>query len=220
MLATRGGLAVATFTLVMAMAASCVDPTKSPDGQASLNVTADVTGTSVATVVVEVTAPDIATPLVFNLTILNGIASGTITLPSGSGRTIAIRAFDAGGVETHRGSVTVDVQSGANATVSLVLTPLTGDIPIQATLGTVTVTVAPPSSILSLGSTTSTVQLTVTLLDAQGQPATGAVSWATHDPGVAVVDANGLVSAVRVGQTNVVATFRGAVGSAAITVTP
>ena len=62
---------------------------------------ADVSGTAVATVVVEVTAPDIPAPLVFNFIVTDGIASGTITIPAGTGRTITIRAFDAGGVETH-----------------------------------------------------------------------------------------------------------------------
>jgi len=48
----------------------------------------------------------------------------------------------------------------------------------------------------------------------------GTVNWATHDPGIALVDATGLVSAAGVGQTHVYATFRGAVGAAAIAVTP
>jgi hypothetical protein len=209
--------AALAFLLVLA---SCSNATTASGGQAHLSITADVSGTSVATVVVEVTAPDIVTPFVFNLTIVNGVASGTITLPAGSNRSIVIRAFDAGGVQTHTGSVTVDVQSGVNPTVSLVLTPLTGDIPIHATLGSVSVSVGPTSSVLSLGGVLKTVQLTATLLDAQGQPTSGPVSWATHDPGIAVVDATGLVTAAGVGQTNIVATFQGAVGSAAITVAP
>lgn len=209
--------AALAFLLVLA---SCSNATTASGGQAHLSITADVSGTSVATVVVEVTAPDIVTPFVFNLTIVNGVASGTITLPAGSNRSIVIRAFDAGGVQTHTGSVTVDVQSGVNPTVSLVLTPLTGDIPIHATLGSVAVSVGPTSSVLSLGGVLKTVQLTATLLDAQGQPTSGPVSWATHDPGIAVVDATGLVTAAGVGQTNIVATFQGAVGSAAITVAP
>src|SRR5204863_10109796 len=107
---------------------------------------------------------DITNPLVFNLAILNGITSGMITLPAGSNRKIAIRAFDATGVETHSGSVTVNVQSGANSTVSVVLAPLTGEIPIQVTTGNVTVRVEPTSSILVLSAVAPTVQLAATLL--------------------------------------------------------
>jgi len=122
---------------------SCSDVTRVSGGQGSLRVSADVSGTSVARIVLEVSAPDIPTLLVFNLTIVNGVASGTITIPAGSNRTIAIRAFDGGGVQTHSGSVTVSVQPGADASVSIVLAPLTGDLPITVTLGNHSVTVAP-----------------------------------------------------------------------------
>jgi hypothetical protein len=182
-------------------------------------VTANVSGTAVATVVVEVTAGDLATPLVFNMIVATGIASGTITVPAGSNRTITIRAFDTGGVQTHTGSSTISVQSGTNPSISMVLTPLTGDVPITATLGSVVVTVTPNPNTLSLGGTTKTVQLTAQIVDAQGHPLAGPPTWATHDPGIASVGATGLVTAVGVGQTKVVATFQGAVGSAAIAVT-
>src|SRR2546422_8068594 len=78
--------------------------------------------------------PDIPTALIFNIPIAGGVASGTIAIPAGSNRTIAIRAYDAGGGETHSGSVTVSLQPGANPTIAIVLTPLTGDVPIEVTL--------------------------------------------------------------------------------------
>ena len=90
-----------------------------------------MSASAVATLVAEVTAPDIATTLIFNIPIAAGVASGTIDLPAGSNRSIAIRAYDAGGVETHNGSVTVSLQPGANPTIAIVLTPLTGDVPIE-----------------------------------------------------------------------------------------
>src|SRR6266702_636339 len=178
--------------------ASC-NPAPDPpaQGQAHLAVTANVAGTAVATVVVEVSAPDITTPLVFNIVVASGVASGTITIPAGSNRTITIRAYDAGAVLTHSGTATVSVQAGTNPTVSLTPTPLA----------------------LSLAGT-QTVQLTAAILDAQGHAVTGTVSWATHDPGIASVDATGLVTAIGLGDTNVFATFQGAVGSAAISVGP
>ena len=51
--------------------------------QTTLFIRAALTGTTVATVVVEVTAPDIVTPLVFNIPSVNGVAAGAITVPAG-----------------------------------------------------------------------------------------------------------------------------------------
>jgi len=154
MLPTHRGSAIAALVSLHVLAscsASSVTRPRGDDGQASLVVTVDVSATSVATVVVEVTAPDITTPLVFNIPIANSVASGTVTIPAGSDRTITIRAFDAGGVQTHSGSVTANVQSGTNPSISIVLTPLTGDVPINATLGSTRVAVTPTPNSISIG---------------------------------------------------------------------
>jgi hypothetical protein len=175
----------------------------------------------VATVVAQVTAPDITTPLVFNIPITNGVATGTITLSAGTHRTITMHAFDTGGVETHTGAVTIDVQAGTNPTISMILTPLNGTVPINVTLGSLQVTVTPSANTISLAGTAPTAQLTATVKDQNGNPVTGAVvTWATAAPGVASVSASGLVTALHVGQTNLFATYQGAVGSATVTVTP
>src|SRR5213593_3068774 len=116
------------------------------EGGLTLLVRADVSATAAATVVVEVAGPGITTPLVFNIAITNGVATGAITIPAGSNRTITMRAFDAGGTETHRGSVTVNIVAGTNPTISLVLTPLAGETPINVTLGSFTVTVTPAAA--------------------------------------------------------------------------
>jgi len=200
-------------------ACSSGNVTRPPGGEANLIVQVNLASTAVATVVVEVSAPDITTPLVFNIPVAGNVASGTITIPAGSNRTVAIGAFNASGVETHSGSTTITVQAGTNPSVSITLTPLTGDVPIQATLGSFTITVTPNPTPLSLG-TTPTAQLTAVVRDAQNQPVIATVSWATHDPGIASVSTAGLVTAVGAGQTNIFATFQGAVGSAAITVAP
>src|SRR2546427_7686841 len=125
--------------------ASSTPPTDPPaQGQAHLAVTANVMGTAVATVVVEVTAPDITTPLVFNIVVADGVASGTITIPAGTARRITIRAFDAGGVLTHSGAATVSVQAGTNPTVSPTLSPLARDRPIEAHPRRLTIHRTPP----------------------------------------------------------------------------
>ena len=219
MCSARRSAGLAALLPLLVLVACSSGAVTQPPGDASLVVRVNVAGTAVAMVVVEVSAPDIPTPLVFNIAVAGGVASGTITIPAGSNRTIAIRAFDGAGVETHTGSTTMTVQAGTNPTISITLSPLSGDVPIVATLGSFTVGVTPTLSTLSLGGA-ETVQLTATIHDAQGQAATGTVSWATHDPGIAAVSATGLVSAVGVGQTTIVATFQGVAASTTITVTP
>jgi hypothetical protein len=171
-------------------------------------------------VVVEVTASDIATPLVFNIPTVNGVAAGAITVPAGSNRTITLRAYDAGGVETHTGSVTLSIQPGTNPPIAIVLTPLTGNVPITVTLGSFSVTVGPAAATLAPG---DTVRLTATVLDANSNPMTGQVVWATLAPGVATVvstgEQTGRVTGVGPGQTTVIAVYGGIAGLAAITVT-
>jgi hypothetical protein len=208
-------LVALSFLLVSCSSHNTLGPT--PDGTATIAVSVNVSGTLVATVVVDVTAPDIPTMLVFNIPVANGLATGTITVPAGSNRAILLRGYDAGGVETHNGSVTVNIQPGTNPTMAIVLTPLTGDVPITATLGSFIVTVTPPSVNLAIA---GTAPLTATIKDAKGNPATGVVAWATGDPGVAVVDATGIVTATGAGTTTISAVFHGVTGTAAITVTP
>jgi len=188
-------------------------------GQARLLVRADVSGTAIATVVVEITAPDIATPLVFNLTTVGGVAAGTITVPAGSQRTVALRAYDAGGVQTHSGSATLTIAPGVNPPVAILLTPLLSDLPVTVTLGSFGVTISPAAVTLLPG---DTAHLTATILDATGTPVTGQVVWATLAPSVASVVSTGAqtgrVTASSGGQTTVVAAYGGVAGSTAITV--
>jgi hypothetical protein len=217
-----GRLMSKVFTVVACVTAlvSCGDQSTvnpPPGTTATLSVTADLSGTLVATVVVDVSAADIPTVLVFNIPIVNGVASGTFTIPAGSNRTIVIRGFDAGGVQTHTGTVTATVQAGSNASLSLILTPLTGDLPITATLGHYVVTVTPPASSLAVN---GTVQLAATIKDSNNNPVVGVVSWATKHPGVAIVDGTGLVTATGAGTTTITAVYQGVAGTATITVTP
>jgi glucose/arabinose dehydrogenase len=195
-----------------------------PDHQreTTLLVRADLSAaTSVASLVVEVTAPDITTPLVFTIPIAGGVATGPITVTAGSHRAITMRAFDAGRVETHRGSTTVTIVAGTNPVISLVLTPLAGDAPINATLGSFVVTVAPIGDTLAVGGTTV---LTATIVAANGDIIAEPVVWASLNPGIASVaktgDRTGQVTAVALGATTVVASFGGSGGATAIVVSP
>jgi hypothetical protein len=202
--------------------ASCLsEPTdngrRSPE--ARLLLRADLSSTAVAILVAEVTAADIPTPLIFNIPVAGGVASGTITIPAGADRTIAIRAYDAGGVETHSGSVTVSLQPGANRPIAITLTPLTGDVPIEVTLGSFAVIVTPATDSLLIG---DTLNLTATILDANGTPVPGQVVWGALSPRAASVVSTGTqtarVTAIRPGRTTIVATYGGTAGPAAVAV--
>lgn len=209
-----------SFTLasVLVLVAACGDGPIDPDqDHGTLIVSADVSATAAAILVAEVSASDIPTALLFNIPIVSGVASGTITIPAGSNRTVNLRAYEAGGILTHNGSMTLNIQPGTNPTVAITLTPLTGDQAIVVTLGSFTITVAPSSPIVGIG---GTVQLGVSITDWNGAPTTGTVSWATQDPGIATVDATGLVTGSGVGSTKIGATFHGATGTATVGVGP
>jgi hypothetical protein len=111
----------------------CGGQTPVGPGEATLSVVANLSGTAVSTVVVEVTATDIPTMLVFNIPVNNGVASGNITLPAGANRTITVRGYDGAGVQTHSGPDR-QYSSGSNPAVSIVLTPH-GGVPIHQRWG-------------------------------------------------------------------------------------
>ena len=206
----------AGWALCLGLAACVHGDVTEPGGVGvPLVVRANVSATSVALVVVQVTAPDITTPLVFNIPVSGGIAVGSITLPAGSNRAITMRAYDALGIETHRGSTTINVREGTNPTIQLRLTPLSGQVPIDVELGSVTVTVVPGGDTLLVGDTTV---LTARVVDENAEPVSGPVAWATLAPGIATVaatsDSTATVITRGTGVTQIVATFAG-VGAAA-----
>ena len=194
--------------------------TTEPDGSSvRLLVRADLSATAATSVVVIVTAADIATPLVFNLGVTNGVASGTITMPVGSARTITMHAYDTGGVETHRGAVIVTILTGTNPAIALVLTPLAGDVPINVTLGMFVITIAPTADTLPVA---GNAVLTATIVDAQGNPVLEPVTWGSLNPGIATVattgDRTAQVTATAPGATTIIASFGGSAGVAGIVV--
>lgn len=201
--------------LALALTLSGCGPGFDPLSDVAITINADLSSSTAAMVVVEVTAPDITTPLVFNIPIQNGVATGTITIPAGSNRTITIRAYDVNSVETHRGSTTMSIAPGTNPALSMVLTPLNGDVPITATLGRIIIAVSPSTPTVGVG---NSVTLSATITDGQGNPVSGTVLWASRGPDVASVSSAGVVTGVRSGQTNIVATFQGVAGAATVTV--
>ena len=99
------------------------------------------------------------------------------------------------------------------------LTPLAGDVPIQVTLGSFAVIVTPAAHSLFIG---DTLNLTATILDANGTPVPGQVVWGALSPRAASVVSTGTqtarVTAIRPGRTTIVATYGGTAGPAAVAV--
>lgn len=209
------GLLAAALVLLLG---ACTDGITNPgDGETSaIRVTANTAGTPIATLVVQVTAADIGTPLVFNLTSVNGVATGTIRVPPGAARTFTVQAFDNTGAITHEGSATIDVNPGNNnAPLNISLGPRSGHVPVTVTFGAASVIVDPASATLL---DDSTLQLNAWVISAEGDTLNVTVDWATNNPARATVSATGLVTAVDTGTVQIHATYEGIGGFAAITV--
>jgi hypothetical protein len=215
-----------------ALTFGCSGPTDLPPVRlepARLAISANVSATTIQTMVVTVTGPGITIPLVFNLPIdAQGIATGSIAIPTGSSRKIDLDAFDARGFKTHHGERTIDeVKPGLNPGISIVLLPLAGDQEVTGTLGTYTLTVTPNPQTVVIGQSNA-VTFTAVVRDGAGVVTVlpGELRWATTNPAFFTVirhatDNNqGVVTGVMVGNGDVVATYKGFAGLAAVTVTP
>src|SRR6266513_2459941 len=99
----RNGVRAAIIALAAALGSCSQPPAAVTPHDASLQVYLSVASTTVTSVVVRVTAPDLPDTLAFNLNVESGTASGTISVPTGSNRTFIVSAYDAGGIPTYRG---------------------------------------------------------------------------------------------------------------------
>jgi hypothetical protein len=200
---------------------SCQPAVTPPDsGSAALQLVASSVPATVKTLVVVVTAADIPAPKVFNIAVSGGTASGTITVPVGPARTVTIRAYDAGGIESHRGATSVNVQAGGNPTVSISLDALQGQQVIEVRVESLVITITPATLTVRVDQTVK-VQAAVRTL--AGDPVTvapGDVRWATLQPNVATVGTAGDVLGVSTGSATIVAVYAGVAGTAAVKVEP
>lgn len=197
-------------------AAACESPTTGggpdPAQQAQIGFSLDLSGLPVATLAVTVTAGDIATPLVFNIPVVNGTATGTITVPAGQDRLITVRAFDAQGTVTHEGSAAVgQVNPGANMSVTITLLPRSGNVPIVIQMGSMVMTVTRLTPTPAGGDHVGdSIRFSAQVTHPDGSPVAGAVvRWASTNPAIATVDSTGLVVARVAGSADIVATYNG-----------
>lgn len=153
----------------------------------------------------------------------------------GQTRTITVTMVDARGAVLTDRSVTFASSNTAIATVNAATGVVTGIAPGTALVSATSegktsyagvtvlapvsyVQVEPPVSALTPGRTQKVV---VTLLDDALTKVSGrVVLWSSSNPGVAIVDADGLITAVAPGKTTVTATSEGKSAAVAVTVNP
>ena len=178
------------------------EPTDMP-----IDISVDLAQYAVSGVSVEVTGPGIDNPIIANLPVDSGFATGQVEVLSGSDRAFTVRAYDAQSVETHRGGDTVDIAADAVQTLSMSLSPLTGDVGVDATVGSYTVSISLPADAILVG---DSVQATVTVVDPAGNTvASPTVTWGSSNPSVASVTPDGLIQGLVSGQTSIGVSYEG-----------
>jgi hypothetical protein len=204
--------------LLVAALAACSDASGPGDVRAplaSLTLSANVVGTPIDVLVVTVTSADIPTPLVFNLTAVEGVAQGTIRVPPGPARFISVEAFDAEGNITHEGEATVDVRAGMNSPIHIPLRPRAGQVPITVTISSLIVQIIGGTGAMLVG---TTYPFEAWIFTPEGFWVEGTVQWASTNPAILSIATDGTATAVSPGVANVVATFDGYAAMMQVTV--
>jgi len=200
------GLMLLVF--LMGTLPSCQNPSAPATTSAAkpvLRITLDVSNTTIASVVAQVTGPDFDT-ITVNLQMDGNTATGTVEIPAGSNRVLTIHAYDAQGVETHRGQTTLTIREGVNGPVTVVLEPLTGEQEITAVLGQIFVTIVERPDTMTVGAEAGVAAV---VTDVSGDTLTQRVQWGSLTPEVAKVDTSGVVTALDSGQARLVAVYSG-----------
>jgi hypothetical protein len=186
---------------------ACSGPTENSPPVAELIVHTQISGTAIASLTLEVSAPDIPSPVTQNLALQDGTATATIIVPAGSARRFVISARNAAGITTHRGERTVDIHPGGSTNVAIDLVSLTGSSDVTVRIGSYLLQVSPRDSTLTVGDTLVFVA-TVTRPDGSTLP-DAEIVWASTVPPIARVTQQGVVTGVSVGTSQIVANFRG-----------
>lgn len=126
-------------------------------------------------------------------------------------------ASSAPSIATVSASGVVTAITAGSATITATSEGKSAAASVTVTLASVaTVTVDPASASLVVGSATT---IAATAKDANGNILTGrAITWTSNTPGVATVDANGVVTAIAAGSATITATSEGKSAIASITV--
>lgn len=141
----------------------------------------------VEVIVVEVTGNGIPVPILANLVMTDGNASGSITVPAGQARTFTARGFDAEGGITHEGSITEEVRPG-QAVVRIPMVPRGVGVPIEVVASSYVISIEPENAELDAG---QAVTLAATVRNAEGSVLDvdpGDLTWASSNPAIARVE--------------------------------
>src|SRR6266480_2331045 len=147
----------------------------------------------------------------------------TATLKDANGNTLVGRSITWSSSNTSAASVNgtglVTGVTAGSATITATSEGKSGTSAITVVhLPVASVTVTPASTSVSAG---SSVQLTATPKDANGNPLVGrTVTWQSSNTSAATVNGSGLVSGVAAGSATITATSEGQSGTSVITVTP
>ncbi len=198
--------------LVTGVAAGSVTITATSEGQTGTSAIT-VSTVPVASVTVSPATPIIMVGQTVQLTATPKDASGNVL----TGRTVTWTS-DNGGVATVNGTGLVAAVAVGTAIITAACEGKSGTAGVTTTnVPVASVTVSPAAASVQVG---QTVQLTVTLKDANGNPLTGrTITWATSNAAVATVSGTGLVSGIAAGSVTVTATSEGQNGTAGVTVT-
>jgi uncharacterized protein YjdB len=215
---TNTGIAtVSTSGLVTAVAAGSVSVTASSEGQ--LGSSAITVSAPAPVPVASVTVAPASSGLLIGATVQlsattrdanNNVLTGRVVTWTSSNS--AISTVSASGLVTAiaAGSATITALSETKTGTATITVSAPAPVPVAS------VSVSPASSSLLVG---ATVQLSATTRDANNNVLTGrVVTWSTAGAGIASVSANGFVTAVAAGTTQITATSEGKSGSATITV--
>lgn len=193
-------------------------------GPGSANITATSEGKS-GTAVITVTPRPVASVTVSidkpSVTVgTSATATATLLDANGNaltGRTIAWTSSNTN-VATISSTGVITTLSAGTTVITATSEGKSGSATLTVTTPAVaTVTVTLGASSIAVGATTTA---TAVLRDAANNPLSGrAVAWASSVPGVATVNASGVVTAVSAGTTVISATSEGKTGSATLTVT-
>jgi Tol biopolymer transport system component len=213
---------LALAAMLPVLMAGCGDaPTDPHESSEPVTLALQVSSTDgmVDLIVVEVTGPGIPVPILTNLVMSDGTASGSITVPAGQSRTFTARGFDAEGGITHEGNVTEDVRPG-QAIVRIPLVPRGVGVPIEVVVSAYMITIDPIATEMNIGESR---QFSAVVMDAEGSaidvdPA--ALMWGSSNPVIATVDDEGMVTTGgQAGAARIVVSYQGVAAEADLVVT-
>jgi len=176
-----------------------------------------LTPATVQSLIVEVTGPGIEPAVVLNIDVgADTVATGSLTLPSGSARRFVVTAVDTAGVQTHRADTTITLQPGTNPNLAMRLEPLPSTLGITVTFGGVRL-VVPDTSTRTLG-VGETATIVAYAIRANGDTISAdSLTWGSSNPAIATVAA-GRVSSSRGGTAQISVSYHGAAGRITISV--